>query len=66
MRVQWSTISGQTYVGIITEVDSNVLYVMCDDGKERCVEDCAVIILDEEVEEEATGDSQSNKEPPLG
>ena len=44
MYVRWSTIGGITYRGYVTEVDSNVLYVRCQDGVERCVEDFESVV----------------------
>jgi hypothetical protein len=36
--VRWSTLGGDHYEGPVVEVDSNVLYVRCADGKVRPVE----------------------------
>ncbi len=38
MGVQWDTLGGQHYEGVIIEVDSNVLHVKCTDGVVRAVE----------------------------
>jgi len=37
-QVQWSTFGGDSYDGVVTEIDSNVLVVRCSDGKTRYVE----------------------------
>lgn len=33
--VEWSTLGGNTYRGVVTEIDNEDMVVMCDDGKER-------------------------------
>lgn len=37
--VQWKTILGDTYQGIVQEMNDNVVVVLCDDDVTRCVED---------------------------
>jgi len=39
MRVRWSNIFGDTFEGVVVEIDSNVFVVKCDDGIMRYVED---------------------------
>lgn len=38
VRVQWTTLRGDEYRGVVREVDDNVLIVDCDDGERRAVE----------------------------
>lgn len=39
IRVEWENIHGRRKSGIVTELDSNVLYVDCDDGTVAILED---------------------------
>lgn len=34
-RVEWSTLGGFNYAGVITELDLDTAYVRCEDGVER-------------------------------
>lgn len=43
-RVSWTTFGGDSYAGVVREVDSNVLIVDCDDGRRRGVEGDGVMI----------------------
>jgi len=45
-RVRWSNIGGNVYEGEVTDVDSNVLVVKCDDGVTRYVEDYENYVVD--------------------
>ena len=36
--VSWGTLGGEHYRGKVVETDSNVAYVLCEDGVRRCVE----------------------------
>ena len=36
--IEWSTISGDTYRGIIVEIEEGTAKVLCDDGVTRAVE----------------------------
>ena len=38
LRYTWQTIMGVQYRGVVTEVDSNVIHMLCDDGVKRATE----------------------------